>query len=99
MFKLMYLPLANVDLKNIDIYIARDNPLKADEFVAYLQEQIERLRDFPNLGVPEKCPSFLPNSRKLIIKNYIAHYSVYEKEQRIVVTRVLHGSVQNYKLV
>ena len=100
MYKLRFTPAAQDDFDAIESYIADDNPVKAYEFVRFLIDKINILSDFPLIGVEESVVgSGLPNSRKLIIKNYIAHYTIFEKENIIAITRILHGAKQNYKLV
>ena len=98
-YTLRYADKAKSDLNDIFNYIAADNPERAITFVAEIENSILNLIDFPFLGPEERVfDMLLPNSRKLIYKDYIAHYTVYEKEKQVVVTRVLHGSRQNYTL-
>lgn len=97
---LEFTPAASNDLKNIRNYIAQDNPIKAIEFTDFIEQEIYKLRDFPYLGTIEDASGTeLPNSRKYIIRNYIAHYTIFEKESIIYITRIINGAVQNYTLL
>ena len=97
---LTYSQNARNDLNNIFDFIADDNLDKAIEFTESIKTKLLKLKTFPRLGVPEiiREPR-LPNSRKYVIQNYIAHYTIYEKQKEIVVTRILHGSRENYMLL
>jgi addiction module RelE/StbE family toxin len=101
--KLKYTTKAKRDMKGINAYIAKDNPVKADEFVGLIEKEIDKLIDFPLFGTVEELPDYakkkLPNSRKYIIQDYIAHYTLFEKQQTVYITRVHHGSMQNYTLI
>ena len=73
-YKLTYSQNAKDDINNIFDFIADDNLDKAIEFTENIKTELLKLITFPRLGVPETTGEpRLPNSRKFIIKNYIAH--------------------------
>ena len=54
-FKLIWSPIAKLDLKDITAFIAEDSISAAERFVGSLFQSVERLADFPESGrmVPE----------------------------------------------
>ena len=101
--KLLYSAEAKKDLNGIFEYIAQDNPSKAIEFNNYIKKEIVKLIAFPLLGVseelPDKIKNKLPNSRKYILKNYIAHYTIFEQKQILYITKIHNAAMQNYRLI
>jgi len=67
--KLIWTRTALENLKEIEGYIARDNPQKAIEFTDRLIDKCENLKDNPDIGrvVPELQ---IQQIRELIVKNY-----------------------------
>ena len=84
-YSLKLTPKASEDLDKIYSYISKE--LYAEKAVKNLLEKIEtsimRLKDFPF-----SCNYVVD---KLIIDNYIAFYLVNQKEQQVIIMRVLYG--------
>ncbi len=86
--KLTWSPLAISRVSEIAEYIAKDNPLAAEEWANNIFELVEGLSEFPEVGrtVPEiKNKMF----RELISGNYRIIYK-YENVQ-ILILAVRHG--------
>ncbi len=86
--KLTWSPLAISRVSEIAEYIAKDNPLAAEEWANNIFELVEGLSEFPEIGrtVPEiKNKMF----RELISGNYRIIYK-YENTQILILT-VRHG--------
>lgn len=86
--KLVWSRLALADRDNIFDYIEAENPLAAIAIDERIQQQVERLLQFPAVGRSGR----VTGTRELVLNrtSYIAAYRL-EKES-IVVLRVLHGA-------
>jgi toxin ParE1/3/4 len=80
--------LAESDLAKIWLYIARENPDAADQFVDKLRVQCHRLAAAPQLGRPR--PEFAMDLRSYRVGNYFIFY--FPTDAGIEVARVLHGA-------
>ena len=71
------------NLLEIEEFISQNNPVKATEFIDYIIEQSEFLKETPNIGrvVPEISKS---NIRELIVKNYRIVYQQIDNEILII---------------
>ena len=80
--------LRSVD--EIASYIARDNPVRAESFVAELKASAERLVSFPGIG---KAGRVLGTRELVLHKNYVAIYRVVHTDVQVL--RIQHV-VQRY---
>jgi len=80
--------LAESDLCKIWLYIARDNPDAADQFIDKLRVQCQRLASTPQQGRPR--PEFAVDLRSYRVGNYFIFY--FPTGTGIEVARVLHGA-------
>ena len=80
--------LAESDLSKIWLYIARDNPDAADQFIDKLRGQCARLASDPQRG--RLRPEFAIDLRSYRIGNYYIFY--FPTDAGIEVARVLHGA-------
>ena len=80
--------LAESDLAKIWLYIARDNPDAADQFIDKLRVQCQRLASVPQQGRPR--PEFAVDLRSYRVGNYFIFY--FPTNHGIEVARVLHGA-------
>ena len=80
---------AEQDLQAIELYIARDSPLRAAAFVDRLIQSVDVLEETPLLGrvVPEFNSHEL---RELIFRGYRLVY--FLREGRVEILRVVHGA-------
>lgn len=86
--KLIWSPQAREDLREIYLYIARDNPYGARAVQAPIKEGVAFLKDNPHTGRPGR----VPGTRELVIAQtlYIVPYRVLE--DRLELLRVYHGA-------
>ena len=86
--KILWSPLAIERVSEIAVYIARDNPDAAENWVNTIFKKVEDLESFPESGriVPETENKTI---RELIYGNYRLIYRLEEK--RISVLTVRHG--------
>lgn len=98
-YKIKITPKANDDLDEIYKYIFEElfNLDAADNLMNKIEKSMMRLGEFP-LSCSLVEDNVLKNKgyRKLIIDNYIAFYIVDDKEERVVIMRVLY-SRQKYQ--
>lgn len=81
--KLIWTRTVLENLKEIESYIARDNPKKAIDFTDRLIDKCENLKDNPDMGrvVPELQ---IQQVRELIVKNYRIVYRHVAEEIQIL---------------
>ncbi len=83
-----WLPSAEKDLDQIELYIAADNPEAAGEVAARLLEATEALVRFPLIGRAGR----VEGTRELVVTGtpYMIAYAV--RRDRVVILAVVHGS-------
>ncbi len=81
-------PLAENDLVEIALFIARDKPLAAEEFIAHIEAQFAVLAEHPGPG--EAQPALGPKVRRFTLGNYLIFFR--PREATVEVLRVLQGS-------
>lgn len=97
MYKLIYANEAANDLQAIFDYIAQDDEMRASKYLGEIEEQILRLKDFPNIGHESKYAELYALGIKILpYDDYLIFHTVNENAKEINIVRVLHGSV-NYK--
>lgn len=97
MYKLVYANEAANDLQAIFDYISQDDKTRASKYLGEIEEQILRLKDFPNIGHISKYTELdALGIRVLPYGDYLIFHIVNEKAKEISIVRVLHGSL-NYK--
>lgn len=65
-------PLAEDDLVEIWLYIARDNPAAADRVTREFEAALDRLSEYPRSGRPR--PELLAELRSASVRPYILFY-------------------------
>ena len=93
-YKLRIMPRAAVDLDSIFEYISNElaAPVAAHNLMEKIEASFLRLQD-----MPESCPACQDDIlkqkgyRKLVVKNYIALYTVNHADKTVTVMRVVHG--------
>ena len=73
---------AENDLLTIWLYIAEDQPVNADRFLDKLMNSIEKLGQFPQLGVQRT--ELLDSLRSFSVGRYILYYLVSDKALNVV---------------
>jgi toxin ParE1/3/4 len=84
----VFTPGARDDLMTIGLYIADDNPARAERFVAELEAKARHLAQWPGSYPPRDDIS--PGVRAAVHGRYLLLYRDLEDEVRIV--RVVHGA-------
>jgi toxin ParE1/3/4 len=79
-------PLAETDLVEIGIYIARDNPKRALSFIDELEIKCDRLGEFPGMGIVRH--DVAADLRVLPHGSYLIFYR--EQEDHVRIERILH---------
>ena len=79
-------PRARADLREIWLYIARDNPEHATRFLRSIDEKCRTLADFPMMG--RSRPELGPELRSFPVGHYAIFYRPLENGVEIV--RILH---------
>lgn len=73
------------NLDQIAMYIALDNPSRANSFIGEIKQKVELLVTFPALGRPGR----VPGTRELVVHdNYVVPYRV--KSDMVQIVRVQH---------
>ena len=82
-------PQAKEDLFEIWLYIAKDNPERADAVLDKIEKKINLLSKMP--GLERARPELKDNLRSFVSDTYIVFY--VELPDGIEVVRLLHGSL------
>ena len=85
---------AREDLVEIWRYVARDNPLAADDLLGRIDESCRLLADNPELG-PAR-PDIRPGLRYFVVERYVVLYRAIEGGVEVV--RVVHGARDLFNL-
>lgn len=81
-------PAADRDAEEIFAYIARDDPLAAQEHIQSLFRAAKRLADFPESG--RGRPEIGPGARTILVGRYLLLYRV--GADSIDILRIVHGA-------
>lgn len=79
---------ARMDLEEIWLYIAQDNPDAADRFIRAIISRFPKLAMTPELG--RRREELSPRLRSFPLNNYVIFYR--PTENGIEIARVLHGA-------
>ena len=84
-------PDAIEDVERLRTFLDHANPGAARRALVLIWTAIERLQDFPTLGMPTSDP----NIRQIVIRfgaaGYIIRYAILHETSDILITRVWHG--------
>jgi len=79
------------DVERLRTFLDHANPGAARRALALIWTAIERLQDFPALGMPTEDPDI----RQIVIRfgasGYIVRYAILPETADVLVTRVWHG--------
>jgi len=78
---------AEIDLLEIWLYIAEDQPVNADRYLEKLQEKAQKLAEFPDLG--RDRPELAESLKSFPVDRYNLYYIV--TETKLILMRVLPG--------
>jgi toxin ParE1/3/4 len=88
--KVRYTDTALAEIDDILSYIARDNPLAADEVAAVMRATIARLADYPRLSVETDVPNV--RAAPILPYRYLVFYSI--DEDSLTIRNVRHAARQ-----
>jgi addiction module RelE/StbE family toxin len=88
-YKLRYLDLAKIDVKEIKEYLTQFYPSTPAKFLTALKEKITSLSDMP---YRYEAYADNPAYRKLSVYDYLVFYKVDEENKVVKIHRVLHGA-------
>jgi toxin ParE1/3/4 len=90
-FRLIWSPLALLDVKDIAAFIAEDSPSAAKRFVKSLFQTVERVADFPKSGriVPEFGDAAI---REVVRRPCRIVYRIDSLERTVQIVRVWHSA-------
>ena len=84
-------PDAVEDVERLRLFLDQHNPGAAQRALASIWRAIERLEEFPNLGMRTEDAEL----RQIVVRfgasGYIVRYAVLTEAQDILITRIWHG--------
>jgi toxin ParE1/3/4 len=86
--QVLKLPLAQLDLLEIWVFIGEDSPSHADRFLDLIEAKLRMLAEVPGLG--RSRPELANNLRSFPVGEYHIFYRA--GKHRFEVVRVLHGA-------
>ena len=92
---LVYSSQARADIKEIALYIARDNLPAANRFFAEIESTCELISRNPYIG--QACDSLRPGWRQFSFSHYVILFRAESETLRIL--RVFHGSRDWEKII
>lgn len=84
-------PDAVEDVERLRAFIDQNNPGAARRALALIWTAIDRLQEFPDLGMRTEDA----NTRQIVVRfgasGYIVRYAVLPEDENILITRIWHG--------
>jgi plasmid stabilization system protein ParE len=88
---ILFSPKAVEDVERLRVFLDRNNPDAARRALASIWAAIDRLQEFPDLGMPTPDADI----RQIVVRfggsGYIIRYSALPDERHILITRIWHG--------
>jgi toxin ParE1/3/4 len=96
-YKIIFSDPAIEDLGGIVRFIARDNPIAANQFGNKLLNSVRHLAAFPRIGrvVPEQSDE---NIREIVFADYRIFHRVKDEQRTVEIVRFWHGARGNPQL-
>ena len=79
------------DVERLRIFLDRANPGAAKRALTLIWTAIERLQDFPALGMTTEDPDIRQMVLRFGASGYIVRYAILPETADILVTRIWHG--------
>jgi len=92
-YKIVYKPYAERDMWEIAAYISDYSVMEALKLLVKLKEKIEGLSKM-SLRFPKINPQ--QEYRKMVVDNYVVVYLIDERNNQVIIIRVVHG-MRNYQ--
>jgi plasmid stabilization system protein ParE len=84
-------PDAVEDVERLRTFLDQSNPDAAQRALALIWTAIDRLQEFPGLGMPTEDADI----RQIVVRfgssGYIVRYAVLPGDENILITRIWHG--------
>jgi plasmid stabilization system protein ParE len=84
-------PVAVEDVERLRTFLDQKNPDAARRALALIWTAIDRLREFPDLGMPTEDADI----RQIVVRfgssGYIVRYATLATDGNILITRIWHG--------
>jgi toxin ParE1/3/4 len=84
-------PDAVEDVERLRLFLDQHSPGAAQRALASIWRVIERLQEFPNLGMPTADAELRQIVVRFGVSGYIVRYAVLAEAQDILITRIWHG--------
>jgi len=94
-YKVKLSPEAYADLKALNDYIMIElqEPEIAHKNFRLIVDELFKLDSMPNRNAPVDIPKYKEkNMRKMIIKEYVVIYEVYDEDKIVMIRAIVHGS-------
>ncbi len=88
--RVKYSPQSISDLKRLHDFVAEKNSLSARKIAIEIQESVEKLKQFPNIGLPVSRAENPESIRDLYVGKYTLRYQI-ESQELIYVLRIWHN--------
>lgn len=87
-------PDAITDIERVRLFLDQRSPVAAKKAFDLIWSALERVEEFPNLGLP----TFNPAIRQIVVRfgssGYVVRYAILPESGNILVTRIWHGREQ-----
>jgi toxin ParE1/3/4 len=84
-------PDAVEDVERLRTFLDRANPDAARRALALIWTAVERLQEFPALGMPTDDPDIRQIVVRFRTSGYIVRYAILAETADVLITRVWHG--------
>ena len=88
---ILFSPDAVEDVERLRTFLDQKNPDAARRALAAIRTAIDRLREFPDLGIPTEDSDI----RQIVVRfgssGYIVRYAALPGDENILITRIWHG--------
>jgi plasmid stabilization system protein ParE len=88
---ILFSPDAVEDVERLRTFLDQNNPDAAQRALASIWTAIDRLQEFPDLGIPTEDADI----RQIVVRfgasGYIVRYSALPEDENILITRIWHG--------
>ena len=99
LFRLIYVPRAAADLRDIQDYIARDSLKNEEQMIARIMDAVDSLKEFPHRAVAERQYRRLKHpTRTLSVKPYIVYFRVIDEGRVVRILHIRHGARRRPRL-
>ena len=84
-------PDADEDVERLRTFLEQKNPDAARRALAAIWAAIDRLREFPDLGMPTEDTDIRQIVVRFASSGYIVRYAALPGDENILITRIWHG--------